>query len=68
MSYKFYKRERKEIVPVVDVSVNQRADELLSSWLNDATINIPTWVRNAKQKAVFQTAGHLEKANAIYIG
>lgn len=66
-SYKFYKRERKEIVPVADASVNQRADELLSSWLNDTTINIPNWVRNAKQKAVFQTAGNLEKANAIYI-
>lgn len=67
MSYKFYKRERKEIVPVVDMSLNQRADELLTSWLNDAAINIPTWVRNAKRKAVFQTAGNLDKANAIYI-
>lgn len=67
MSYKFYKRERKEIVPVVDMSLNQRADEILSSWFNDTTINIPTWVRNAKQMAVFQTAGNLDKANAIYI-
>lgn len=67
MNYKFYKRERKEIVPVVDESLNQRADELLSSWFNDTTINIPAWVRNAKQMAVFQTAGNLDKANAIYI-
>lgn len=67
MSYKFYKRERKEIVPVADESLNQRAEELLLTWLNDATLNIPSWVKNARQKAVFQSAGNLEKANAIYI-
>ena len=67
MSYKFYKRERKEIVPVADESLNQRAEELLATWLSDTTLNIPSWVKNAQQKAVFQSVGNLEKANAIYI-
>jgi len=67
MDYKFYKRDRKEIVPVNDVSLNERADRMLEDWLNDTNKLIPTWVRAAKRKAVFQTAGCLDKANAIYI-
>lgn len=67
MNYNFFKRERKEIVPVKDSSLNRRAKELLENWLNDTTKCIPNWVRNSKQKAVFQTSGCLEKANAIYV-
>lgn len=67
MSYKFYKRERKEIVPVQNISLNNQAEELLDSWLKDDTKKIPEWVRKAKEKAIFQTVGCLEKANAIYV-
>lgn len=67
MTYKFYKRERKEIVPVQDESLNYQAEIMLNVWLTDSSINIPSWVRNSKHKAVFQTAGCLDKANAIYV-
>lgn len=67
MIYNFYKRERKEIVPVLDSELNVQAGKILELWLKDSTKQIPYWVRNAKRKAIFQSAGRLEKANAIYI-
>lgn len=67
MTYKFYKRDKREIVPVQNESLNQQAEVLLDEWLNDPLRAIPSWVRFSKQKAVFQTAGCLEKANAIYV-
>lgn len=67
MNTYLYKRNRKEIVPVEDIETNLKAKDLLENWLNDNEINIPNWVRNAKNKAIFQSAGNLEKANAIYI-
>lgn len=67
MDYKFYKRERKYIVPIIDVSLNERAEKMLEDWLNDTTKHIPTWVKASKRKAVFQSAGCIDKANSIYI-
>lgn len=67
MNYKFYKRERKAIVPVIDTALNIQAQKMLEYWFKDSTKQIPSWVRKARQIAIFQTAGCLEKANAIYI-
>ena len=67
MSIYLYKRNRKDIVPVEDIEINIKAKNLLEKWLSDTKINIPKWVREAKNKAVFQSVGNIEKANAIYI-
>lgn len=67
MSMYLYKRNRKDIVPVEDIEINIKAKNLLEKWLSDTKINIPKWVREAKNKAVFQSVGNIEKANAIYI-
>lgn len=63
----FYRRNRKDIIAVEDLDINQRAKALLEDWFEDGRRHIPEWVRNAKKKAVFQTAGKLEKANSIYV-
>lgn len=67
MKYYIYKRNRKDIVPVEGIEINIRAKELLEHWLHNEEICIPKWVRNAKSKAIFQSVGNIEKANAIYI-
>lgn len=63
----FYQRIKREITPVVGDAVNEQARKLLDEWLADKNKNIPDWVVHAKRKAVYQAAGKLEKANAIYV-
>lgn len=68
MNYYFYKKEKKEIVPVEDVQLNKAAKDKLSVLLQDTVkYNIPSWILNYKEIALFNSKGNLSKANALYI-
>ena len=68
MKYFFYKKEKKEIVPVEDTELNKKAKVLLESYLKEPeSHNIPSWIQRSKEVALFQTKGTLEKANALYV-
>lgn len=68
MKYFFYKKEKKEIVPVEDTELNKKAKVLLESYLKEPEAhNIPSWILSSKEVAIFQTKGTLEKANALYV-
>lgn len=68
MKYYFYKKEKKEIVPVEDAELNKKAKVILESYLKEPeSHNIPSWIQSCKEVALFQTKGTLEKANALYV-
>lgn len=68
MKYYFYKREKKEIVPVEDTNLNAEAKAKLEELLKEpAKNNIPSWILSCKEVALFQSKGSLQKAGALYI-
>lgn len=68
MKYFFYKKAKKEIVPVEDTELNKKAKALLELYLKEPeSHNIPSWIQSSKEVALFQTKGTLEKANALYV-
>lgn len=68
MQYFFYKKEKREIVPVTEELLNVRAEEKLTQILADKTrYNIPSWVRESKEVYLYNTNGNIEKANALYV-
>lgn len=68
MKYYFYKKEKKDIVPVVDEQVNSEAKAKLEELLKSPKEhNIPSWILSCKEIALFQSKGNLAKANALYI-
>lgn len=68
MKYYLYQKIKKEIVPVEDTQVNKEAEKKLNELLcNPRENNIPSWIQNCKEIALFQTKGNLAKANALYI-
>ena len=68
MKYYFYKKEKKEIVPVEDEAVNSEAKARVKELLKSPKEhNIPSWILSCKDVALFQSKGNLDKANARYL-
>lgn len=68
MTYFFYQKDRKEIVPVLDPEKNKIAKEKLEHLLkNPKQFNIPEWIVNSEEVYLYNTKGNIEKANSLYI-
>lgn len=68
MKYYLYQKVKKEVVPVEREDVNIRAKQILDNLLNDPKANnIPRWITESKEVALFQTKGIVEKANSLYV-
>lgn len=68
MKHFLYKKDKKEIVPVENDTLNKEAERKVFELLEDPKKNnIPSWVLYCKDVALFQTKGDLAKANALYI-
>lgn len=68
MKYYLYKKIKKEIVPVDDLTINDKAKQILDTILKEPDAhNVPSWIQQSKDVALFQTKGILEKANALYV-
>ena len=68
MKFYLYQKVKKEVVPVEDAQTNIEAEKKLKSILsNPGSNNVPSWILNCKEIALFQTKGNLSKANALYI-
>lgn len=68
MKYYLYQKIKKEIKPVEDVELNKKAKQKLEELFKSPEFNnIPTWVVESKDAALFQSKGNVDKANAIYV-
>ena len=68
MKYYLYQKIKKEITPVEDVELNKKAKQKLDELFKSPEANnIPTWVVESKDTALFQSKGNVDKANAIYV-
>ena len=68
MQYYFYKKDKREIVPVEDIELNEQAKDRLNKLLsNPKEFNIPAWIFNSKHVFLFNPAGNINKAKSLYI-
>lgn len=64
----FYKKNKREIVPVEDEKLNIEAKNILDELLKDSKKhNIPSWIMECKEVALFQSKGNLKKASSLYV-
>lgn len=68
MQYYFYKKEKREIVPVTDDLLNEQARVKLSHILSETKkYKIPTWILESKEVFLYNTGGNIAKANSLYV-
>lgn len=68
MTYYLYKKNKKELVPVEDETINAEAKLKVKELLKEPEKhNIPSWVLSCREIALFQSKGELKKANSLYI-
>lgn len=68
MQYYFYKKEKREIVPVTDDLLNEQAKVKLTHILSEAKkYKIPTWILACKEVFLYNTSGNIAKANSLFV-
>ena len=69
MKYYFYKKIKKEYVPVEDEQLNELAKNKLQSYLNGSEkLNIPTKFKSLNGNlALFNSAGNIDKATSLFL-
>lgn len=64
----FYKKEKKEIIPVDDQDLNKEAKKLLEKILEDFSYNIPKkFLENWDDVSLYSPSGDISKSNAIML-
>lgn len=68
MNIYFYKKEKKEIIPILDEELNKQAQKKLEYLFSkDSQYKIPNWIKSCKEIYLYHTTGSVEKAKSLYI-
>jgi len=70
MEYKFYKRENRKVVPVIDYEINQKAKQKLNELFENKELfnSLPDhFKKNFDKVSFYNPSGDIEKANAVIL-